>query len=153
MGFRICEISIASLHIAKVTYLRVPEADVLHGRVTTLITFPVVFKLILTRSPNVWAPTHLPVETLAVALLAKVVAEWIGAQEPDQRVQFSHSVLKWCSGKTPLVLRIQRESSFRSIGRSLFDVVRFVENDSESCQQQSLFSKQDSPMPLERVHW
>jgi hypothetical protein len=136
-----------------VAHLGVPETDVLHWGVTTLITFPVVFELTSTRSVNVKAPTHLPVETLAVALLAEVVAERICAQEPDERVEFSHSVLKWRSGKTPLVLRIQRESSFRSIGRSLFDVVRFVENDSESCQQRSLFSKQDSPMPLERVHW
>lgn len=87
------------------------------------------------------SPTHLPVQALAVALLAKVVAERVRAQEPDERVQFSHSVLQRCTGKTPLVLRLQGERGFGGVGGALLDVVCLVEDDSGLGQLRSYMNR------------
>ena len=67
-------------------------------------------------------------QTLTIALFTEVVTEWIGPEESDQGVELSNSVLQRCTGETPLVLRIERKSSFGGIGRSFFDIVRFIEN-------------------------
>ena len=67
-------------------------------------------------------------QTLTIALFTEVVTEWIGPEESDQGVELSNSVLQRCTGETPLVLRVERKSSFGGIGRSFFDIVRFVKD-------------------------
>lgn len=89
-----------------------------------------------------------PVETLAVALLAEVVREGVGADEANERVELADAVLKWSScaksgvsalseprkldrltRETPAELGPQREGSLGGVAPAILDVVRLVEDD------------------------
>jgi len=101
----------------------------LHRCVSTLITLSIVLELSSSALPTLLKGlAYLPMKTLTITLFTEVMTEWIGPEESDQRVQLSNSVLQRCTGETPLVLRIERKSSFGGIGRSFFDIVRFIEN-------------------------
>jgi hypothetical protein len=56
----------------------------------------------------------------------------IATEESDQRIQLSNAVLQGSSGQAPLVLAIQSECCLCGVGRTFFDVVCFVEDDSDS---------------------
>ena len=68
-------------------------------------------------------------KTFTITLLAEIMTEWIGTQEPDQRIKFSDSILEGSSRETPLVLRIKGECGFSCVCRSFFDIMCFVKND------------------------
>jgi len=68
-------------------------------------------------------------KTFTITLLAEIMTEWIGTQEPDQGVKFSDSILQGSAGETPLVLRIKGECGFSCVCGPFFDIVCFVKND------------------------
>ena len=72
-------------------------------------------------------------KTFTITLLAEIMTEWIGTQEPDQRIKFSDSILEGSSRETPLVLRIKGECGFSCVCGSFFDIMGFVE-DYPTCQ-------------------
>lgn len=125
-----------------------PEAHVVHRLMLALVAVPLV--------------RELPVQALAVAFLAEVVAgvvsratelhqrsrsspERIGAKEADERVQLADPVLQRGPREAPSVFRLKSKCGLGGVGRAFLDVVGLVEDHpaKQSATYSQIYSKSE----------